>query len=230
MIETISVSRLLAPAAPAGTHTGICGICAAEGETHYHKLDVLDKLTSNVTAFFTGQSELMCASCAALWRQPKYWHRAILATPDRVLFPVISAESATPERPAWSQAIREVNPAQPRVAVLNTDPKKRVWPHARVSAGDGLWLYVYDSSRCIAGNRLVSLSRLIATLDTIERIYSMGFTKDHIETSLLSYQKLVVQLGATRVARLERELADLRRLPEFAPAVIIAQKQEAYAT
>jgi hypothetical protein len=220
-----SISHFICPAAERGSHIGICAVCGFNGEGQYRRDEVLDIATSNVTALFELTSDCICAPCLALWSKPKHWHRGILATEGRVRFPVISAESATADRPTWAVSLRELSPGEPRAIVLTTDAKKRVWPFARVSAGDTAWLYLHDPSRGVSENRAVSLSRLNGTLALIESVYEMGFTKSHIAKSLFPYQKLVNSFGLPAIVDLDRKLAQIRNEPEFLPALIVAQKE-----
>lgn len=218
------VSELLIGRPERGVEIGRCGLCGIDG-SGFPLASILEKTSSNLTALFDLTCNSLCGSCRAVWSEPKKWHRSILATPGRVVFPVIARESVTDSRPAWSDAIRGLDASLPRVAVLTTDAKKRVWTFARVSQGEECLIYLYDPSRGLSGNVSVSLRKLCEVLTTIERVYSVGFTKDHIASSLLSYRKLCGQVGLGKAIALDRELSAIRSLPEFMPALIMAQKE-----
>ena len=212
-----------------GTHEGACGICGIHSTGAYHRNEILEKTSSNLTAIFELNDEWICAWCAEVWRKPKHWHRAICARPSNVLFPVISTESATDDRPTWSSLIRDLidDIEAPRVLVLTTDPKKRVWPMAKVSQGRLASVYIHDTSRGVSGNYIVSLPDLVDCLDLIEHAYTSGFSKPVIGRSLYDSPATVRELGLATVNQLERAIARHRPLPHFLPALIMAQKQEA---
>jgi|SRR5882672_2820318 len=218
------ISHFIYPAAPRGAESGICAVCGFEGDGQYGR-DILDITTSNVTALFELAYGHICAPCYGLWSKPKYWHRGIFATRGGVRFPVISRESVTPERPTWSQALRALSPDEPRAIVLTTDPKKRVWPFARVSSGDTAWIYIHDPSRGVSSNRPVSIKKLLAALDLVEQVYALGWSKPWIARSLMGSQNAIVSTGLDVALNLDRRLAQIRNEPEFLPALIVAQKE-----
>lgn len=227
----LSVSRLLAPSpSKRGSLSGQCSLvnCNYAGDDLLDRNASLQSLTSNVTAAFTLASDLICPHCCEAWNAgtkgpAKAFNRAFLATSRQILFPVISAESETPERPTWADTLRYADPDLPRVALLTTDPKKRIWPFTRVSVGDSCWLYLHDPARGVSGNRIISLAQLRRTLNLIESVYSNGFTKTHINQSLFLAQSLIPKLGLSSITAMERDLAEHRSLPEFLPALIVAQ-------
>jgi len=201
-------------------HCCICG----EWAMGYPQEAVFSKSTGAVSVLATVPSGRICCHCAALWGEPKKWGRAILATPGNVQFPTIASDPKG-KRPTWKQALMRLDRTQPRVCILTTDPKKRIWPFAQISQGDRLSMYLHDPSRGISGNRVVSLDVLLSTLERIEGIYSQGFSKVSIEQGLLSDLKRAQSLGIPHTVSLERQLQALRTTPEFLPALIIAQKE-----
>ena len=212
-----------------GTHEGACGICGLHTTGAYHRNEILDKTSANLTAIFELNDEWICAWCAEVWRKPKFWHRAICARPGNVLFPVISTESRTEERPTWGKAFRALldDLSTPRVLVLTTDPKKRVWPMAKVSQGRLASVYIHDTSRGVSSNYVVDLPTLVECLDLIEHAYTSGFSKPVIGRSLYDSPATVRELGLGVTHALERELKQHRAHPHFIAALIAAQKQEA---
>lgn len=219
-------SHFIFPDAPAGLYEGLCAVCGYAGAGQYRREDVLDITTSNVTAIFELTSNFICAPCFGLWSKPKHWHRGIAATPGVVRFPVIARESETPERPLWIDVLRALRAEESRALVLTTDPKKRVWPFARVSRGDTAWLYLHDPSRGVSENRAVSLSRLRLALDMIAEVYTLGFSKPVIAQSLFTSPKICQSVGLARAQALEGRLSQIRNEPEFLPALIVAQKEQ----
>ena len=222
----LPISHFLAPDAPPGTTTGQCGVCGTVSEGQYPREDILDTTGSNITTLFPHNTPTMCAPCVVLWRRPKHWHRGIFATSQAVYFPLIAdSEHRSPERPLWRDLAAAPSrwQGQPCVAVLTTDPKKRVWPHARVSQGDGLLLYIHDPSRGVSGNRWVEWQGLAETLALIEEAYALGASKAQIAETLYT-PALLKAYGLARLLALEARLTPARATPEFLPALIMAQK------
>lgn len=220
----MNTPQILQPTPPTeGATEGQCCVCGWHGPT-YARAQVFSKSTGAVSVLATVPTDRICTHCAALWGEPKVFARAVLATPDAVQFPTIAPDS-TGQRPTWGQALSALDPALPRVCILTTDPKKRVWPFAQVSQGDRLSMYVHDPSRGISGNRVMSLALLLSTLAEIQAIYALGFSKIAIERGLLGDLKRVQSLGIPATVAHERHLQGVRTLPEFLPAVIIAQKE-----
>lgn len=86
--------------------------------------------------------------------------------------------------------------------------------------------FLHDPSRGTSENRALVLVRLRQALDIIEQIYTLGFSKPQIATSLLINSQLANQLGLAEVVKHESRLASIRNAPEFLPALITAQKGE----
>jgi hypothetical protein len=224
----IPISHFLAPDAPPGPATGQCGVCGTSGAGMYPRKDILDISGSNITTLFPHNTPYLCAPCVALWRLPKHWHRGIFATPDATYFPLIAdSEHRSAERPLWRDLLRSPErwSQAPCAAVLTTDPKKRVWPHARVCQGDHVLLYLHDPSRGVSGNRRLHWQTLATLLARIEDAYSLGAAKAQIATSLYT-PALLKMHGPARLMALEAQLQPARQLPEFLPALIVAQKLE----
>ena len=218
----MSASILLYPDPDPGPCSGTCSLCGLPGDGQYLRNEILEKTSANLTALFDLNRDTICAHCVAVWREPKKWHRGVCADEKGVLFPVISRDSVTNERPLWADVLRSLDEL-PRVIVLTTDPKKRVWPFARVSSGDSACIYLHDPSRGVSGNAWVSLAVLRKTLTTIESAYNAGFSKEAIRTSLyVNYQQA---LGCPNIRTLEQSLIAIRNQPEFLPALIVAQKE-----
>lgn len=220
-MSSLSVSRLMRPDAEPGPHAGTCSLCGLPGDGQYLRNEILEKTSANLTALFDLNRDTICAHCVGVWREPKKWHRGVCATEAGVLFPVISRESVTQDRPLWADVLRGIDGSR-RVIILTTDPKKRVWPFARVSAGDSVCIYLHDPARGISGNAWVKLKMLNQALTTIESAYNAGFSKEAIRTSLYSNYQQAVSCPNTR--SLEQSLIALRKQPEFLPSLIVAQK------
>lgn len=224
------ISEFVFPEAPLGPVTdGQCGVCGIQGQTGFFRNELLDVSSSNTTVLFPFNTQFICRYCVGMWKEPKKWHRSVFALPGKVQFPVISSDSEAQDRPTWSSVFRmlaDTDPGIPRVLVCTTDPKKRVWPRARVSSGPYAQIYIHDPSGAVSDNRTVLIRDLASCLALVEYIYSQGFTKEHIRKNLLSYQKLCLNIGYIQASRLENLLSFWRPRPEFYPAVLVAQKLE----
>lgn len=142
--------------------------------------------------------------------------------------PYIAAESATEERPCWSQVVREVWPAragQQCLCIVASDYKKRVWPRATLGLlGESTPVFLLDQERFIMQNLLINWERLLAVLNLVEDVYNYGFNKQAIQQGLyMDYQAFV---GAPLAQSWERALAGLRPTAEFKISILIAQKGE----
>lgn len=225
----MTTARFIVTEPRLGQHSGTCGVCGQPSDQAWARTEILQKTTSNTTVTFPFNTDAICEYCVVMWEcgRANPWNRGLLAIPGRVWFPLIAenAEISSPDRPTWANALRSLNPALPRVVVLTTDFKKRVWPRARISQGDTLSLLLHDTSRGISDNRDCSLSKLLSVLDFVEEVYTLGFSKASIESGLFSVQKQVAKVGWAKTAELEKQLQALRKLPELVPATLIAQKK-----
>ncbi len=144
--------------------------------------------------------------------------------------PLIAREAALKQgRPCWSDLVRQIWPdreGQPLVGILTTDFKKRLWPRARVGAlGNHTRVYVHDPENDLSANLVLDWPKFMEVLDFVETIYTLGFSKPAIRQTLTHEWKAAQTIGLAETLRLERELQNLRPAPEFAPALIMAQKK-----
>lgn len=156
---------------------------------------------------------------------------AFLAFEDGTLFqPLIARESAgSTGRPCWSDLVRDVWPArqgQRMAAILTTDTKKRLWPRARVGClGPSTPIYLHDGDTHVSAPLRVDWPHLISVLDLVEDVYSLGFSKRTIRASLLQDYARARQVGFGACRALEARLHVHRGSPEFAVALLIAQRR-----
>lgn len=215
---------------------GICSICGAVGN-HLFVDDVLDPSSGKLCEFMRFGDRLICPQCTTMWIQPKVFHRSIFATSKRLAMPLIAPEGtvkkavvANPrkrselqdhsDRPLWRELLRDRSWwDSERVAVLSTDGQRRVWHKARLSQGDNLAIVLHDLSRGVSDCVVVNLPTVVKCLDTVELIYSNGYSKTAIETNLLGNAKDIRQ-----ALEFERMVQPLRGCSEFLLAVIVAQK------
>ena len=147
-----------------------------------------------------------------------------------MFYPFIARESAEKDgnRPCWSDLVRSIWPdreGQSLLCLLTTDSKKRIWPRARPGVlGLATSIYLHDNKTSFSANIVVNWPLLIQTLDAIEEIYALGFTKFDIKESLYGNFKLVHSLGYAQTTAFEQRCSAMRPTPEFTVAILIAQK------
>lgn len=219
------ISQILCPIPEkTGQLNGICTVCGVVSSEQFARDEIFSHSTGSIGALAPLNTRTICAHCAALWKEPKVWARSIWATLTKVEFPTIAPDPKG-ERPAWRDVIRTFDASVERVAIISTDPKKRVWCLARVSTGENIALYLHDPSRGISELRVVNGLRLIESLCQIEN-WMQFFSKSAIERSLLTDFVGVKKQGFNYIKEQEDLLIQLRQTPEFIPALIIAQKEE----
>lgn len=157
--------------------------------------------------------------------------RSVIVFEDSTAWqPLINATSAAEQgRACWSQLAREVWPTrkgQRCLIILTTDTKKRLWIRARIGAlGTRTPVLVYDSKLMVNEVRLLDWPKFLECLNIVEQAYSAGFSKDSINSSLYGQTKAMAAIGLPATMRMERALAQWRGRLEFAPALLIAQKE-----
>lgn len=226
-----------------GTEIGGCAVCGAESKTQHAVNSILDSSTGKINELFRRNSNVICPCCASMWQKPKVWHRSILLCGDRLAFPLIAPEGTIKkaeskmnrdplqdwkDRPTWRDLIRDRSWWNTeRYAVLTTDGQRRIWCKARASRGENLAVVLHDMGRAISEIVTVNLNKLVEILDLVELIYSNGYSKTAIETTLFANPINIVQSAIW-----EKELIPLRSTSELMFAVVIAQKDKSltYAT
>lgn len=224
--------------------SGVCCVTGEWGDHHLRRELVFSDSTGNTSNLAPYNTDCISISAYKLWKEPKVWARSVLATPGRVLFPTIAQGGdrgqvtgdsknsitsnllpVTSHRPTWRDALRQLDISLERVCILTTDPKKRIWPFAQISQGETIKMYLHDPSRGISENRSLNYYTLLNTLSKIEDIYTTyGFSKGAIASSLISDFKTAQKVGIEHTMNLDEILSEIRELPEFTPALIIAQK------
>jgi len=219
------ISHFLLPgAALKGEIPGRCCVCGWDGLC-LPKAKIMSGATGSVSTLCPLPTNEICIYCASLWKEPKVYSRSIWATKHGIQFPTIAPDPAS-DRPTWRKVIRSCDPLEQRVAILTTDPKKRVWCYAQISQGHNLSLYLHDPSRGISSNRILSLKVLLSHLEWIEdKMTTYGFSKAAIADSLIRDIKAFKAVGVEDCMALEATAQSMRLTPEFIPALIIAQKE-----
>lgn len=108
-------------------HDGVCATCAAGIGVGVDTEQINNPTFSNHAEFFKFGTHV-CRACAWLYGDPKRTHRNVLAVGGDLWWPMISAESATEDRPSWLELfgrLKNLPPETPMCGVLTTDPKPR---------------------------------------------------------------------------------------------------------
>lgn len=234
-VETLSAPHLIWRAAGEPAHkyaeeayAGPCATCGAScAGAGVNTEEVNSPTFANHAEFFKFGSHV-CRACAWLYGDPKRTHRNVLCVGDELWWPMISAESATEERPSWSDLFFQIysqpewTPDAPFCGVLTTDPKPRNWPRMRLCTVTRPGLYVHAPDYDVSEYRTFDAQSLIGIEDAVREALLLGFSKQRIYTGLLSdYAK--AKKNMKEVMKLEEEFREYRKTPEFVPALLIAQ-------
>ncbi len=236
LVRGLSLPGLSTPPRPVppGTCCAITGQPISEG---YPVAEMVTDATAEFLDCFRGGIDGWVSEAAARCfksadpRKGNPCARSHLVFADGTYYgPLISHEAALEQgRACWSELVRQVWPeraGQQCLAVLTTDTKKRLWIRARVgSLGSRTPVLVYDSALGIDQVRLLDWSALVECLDLVEKVYSAGFPKQAIGESLYGQTRAIEQAGLRQTGAWERLLRDWRPRPEFAVALLIAQKR-----
>ncbi len=85
-------------------------------------------------------------------------------------------------------------------------------------------VYVHASEYNMSTVVTLSWPVLLQVLDVLEDAYAAGFSKESIRQCVMTQTSRTQTLGFAVAAALERQLKPLRALPEFIPALIMAQQ------
>lgn len=147
--------------------------------------------------------------------------------------PMVSASSASSkDRPCWQSVIYgtddhvTLEKGMPCLAVFTEEHYRRLWIEAELSTTGPHWKpYFYSGTtvRALA----VEFSTAQDVLGLCEYVYSLGFTKEQIRTSLtgaISKMDLITELGPTRVQTLDEAVASYRGTDELRLATFVCQR------
>jgi len=203
----------------------------------YRAWDVITKSTADPLGQFRGNPDGWISENEAICyrnnnpRKGMPTSRQCLVFEDGTYYyPLISRESAAKQgRPCWRDLVREVWPerqGQRMLMLLTTDPKKRLWPLAEVGPlGAHTPVYLYAPGT--ASTVWCDWARMLLAMDLIEQVYALGFSKRAIAISLWQQYKASTEVGMVATRELEEGIAAIRQRPEFALALLIAQKGDA---
>lgn len=174
--------------------------------------------------------EYMSLAAAAAYKGSWNMGSRLIFADGTMYHPYIAESSAAKnERTYWSALVRKVWPereGQECLVIVAGDFKKKVWPRATTGfLGQNTPVYVLDPDRFVSRNLTIDWTRLLQVLDLVEEVYTAGFTKDGIAEGLYrDYGTLTEDVDTA--LQYENRLAEVRELPEFTVAILIAQKKE----
>lgn len=207
-------------------------VCAITGERIEHGIHwrhVIPPSTAEYLDLMSGMTTTHISPSAAAAFKGSWNMGSRLIFEDGTMYhPYIAAQSAEKsKRPYWSALVRDIMPeqlGQNCLCIITDDYKKKIWPMARIGQlGVNTQVLLFDSGRFILQNLVVDWSRLIVVLDFVERVYAAGFNKQAIGESLfMCYDALTKH--ERQAQAWEVQLSELRVVPEFAVALLIAQK------
>lgn len=208
-------------------YSGPCATCAAPCKVGVSTSQINNPTFSNHAGFFKFGTHV-CRACAWLYGVGKGRPGNVIAYGDTFLRPMISADSATQERPTWSEVVFGEVVNEPFgttvTGVLTTDTKPRLWPRMRITETPTVGLYVHAPDYAVSEYRDLDLPTLAECGTRIDCALELGFTKRRIYDGLLS-DYLRAKKNMEGAMLLENELREARSWPEFVPAMIVSHKR-----
>jgi hypothetical protein len=168
----------------------------------------------------------VCAACAWLYGLGKAKPGNLIAYGGQVASPLI----APGERVSWGEllpVLAALPDGAPVAGVMTTDVKPRLWPETPLTTRAAFALYVHAPEYDHSGPTRFNPAAALEAMRLLVQALSRGFTKRDCHLGLLrNYAAAARDLAAT----VELEALLVRHRPEahFLPALIAAQKGEAY--
>ncbi len=206
------------------THHGHCATCGAAIDGVAVHIKEIECPTLTQHADFMAHGQHVCPACAWLFGAGKGKPGNFIATPAKYEQAVISLSSVVEDKRPWLTIIREIAklPSDtPVCGVLTTDVKPRLWPRMQAATVGAFGLYVYSPDDDLSAFVPMDLSELLQAIDTIIPAMEAKFSKTEIKRGLFSNLKKC-QKNLTVAMELEQQIASLRKLNSFIPAVLMA--------
>ena len=230
----MTASRLIWTAAgspdqkhPTEPDTGRCMICGSEidGEAVHAKRIIKSTTAGDSQLFRFRQATHFCIPCAWLMELGKGRPGNFIASEQTGFeLAVISVESVVADKRPWLHIVRDLAQLPPDTTitgVLTTDVKPRLWHRCQIATIADFGLYIHAPDYDVSEWRQFSLDDLLGTIDAMMPILRHGYAKSAVYHSLFNDYKRASRDPAEAL-RLESTLADLRRRPEFLPALLMA--------
>lgn len=199
-----------------------CGICGFVERVASLKT-IIGPSTADLADTFR-HGNYVCLDCATCFGQSKKLAGNLYADATTAQKPVVALKSATEDRPAWRNLVRQLSPDMDCVAIVTSNTKRRLWPQAVVSRPGSQWRVLFvdgDNERIIT----VDYIEVLRCLDLIESLLNLGYSKRAIGDNLLNGVKFKNLLSDIQsVMADERRIGTWRGTDEFSLALFIAQK------
>jgi len=205
--------------------TGRCATCG-QPITEGVSRKAIESDTYSQQADYMKYGDYNCRACAWLNSDPKNNHRNVIVAGSQIWWPMISRESATPDRPQWLDVLKliaELPPDTPVTGCITTDPKPRLWPRYKLATVGNFGLYVHAPDYDQSGYVQFNLSRLLEISNIISEVMNQKYSKRSIYLGLLADFKTASK-DPDEAIRQERRLKELRKTNEFIPALLVTQK------
>jgi hypothetical protein len=212
------------------TATVYQGACATCGHDIKSEAVAVSSLAGDAfgrqVSFINGDH--VCIACAWMYSFPKETHRNVFVVANKLYWPMIGVESATEERPSWQKLLlstQQLPQDTPAIGVLTTDPKPRLWPMTHEVTLNNFGLYLHSPDYDVSEFRFFDLNSCITTIQLLNKILLLGYSKRACATSLLKETKKIEKLGGI-VFELEQNLQSLRSTPHFIPSLLVAGQKK----
>jgi len=152
-----------------------------------------------------------------------------LACDDWCLWPMISHDTATEERPSWLNALQlfaSFDKEAEAVGVLTTDPKPRLWPMTNTVTRDDFGMYIHAPDYNTSSFVSFSLDECLDDcVPLIMKAMELKFSKRAIYNGLLGdFNKAKKDLCG--IMALEKEIAKIRSSNAFLPALMASGQRK----
>jgi hypothetical protein len=203
---------------------GLCSTCGKSITTGVTRTRI-ESETYSQHADYRKYGDYDCKACAWMSSYPKPNHRSVIVAGDSIWWPVLGVDSVTEDRPHWRDilSIIEALPGDTLVTgCITTDPKPRLWPRFKVATVSDFGLYIHATDYDVSGFRYFNLREANRVSGIIEDSLQAGFTKRSVFLNLLTDYKHASNSADETMER-ERRLQELRMMPEFIPALLVAK-------
>ena len=168
---------------------GYCATCAQPITEGVPVSQIITKEFYGVTDFFKFGTHV-CHSCAWLYWSHKTQPHSFFVTEIALLWPTISIPVG--ERPTWRDVLSSFvyySSNTPVAALLTTDTKPRVWPHARMSVRGHFRMYIHAPAYDLARMLSPDLELLLELYSEMEKLVAVGYSKRSILSGLYNDRK-----------------------------------------
>jgi len=209
--------------------SGFCATCACKIDGVAVEKEQLQGEAFSRNSDFLKFGNYVCLDCAWMYSYPKITHRNVLACNDWCLWPMISHDTATEERPSWLNALQlfaSFDKEAEAVGVLTTDPKPRLWPMTNTVTRDDFGMYIHAPDYNTSSFVSFSLDECLDDcVPLIMKAMELKFSKRAIYNGLLGdFNKAKKDLCG--IMALEKEIAKIRSSNAFLPALMASGQRK----